>query len=146
VGDNVSPWTQALFGVVPIVMGLVILGALAGTVPTDGGTFFAPPWVIVALGTGLILFGLMLWLPRSTPSLLRNGVAMLVVVLVAGVCNWTAFTPGVRYTSEVTLGGWTTSGEDPVGGRIVFGLVALVIDAVLAVGIFDAIRRALRRG
>lgn len=146
MGDDASPWTRALFGLVPILMGLVILGALAGVVPTDGGRFFAPPWVIVALSTGLVLFGLMLWIPSSTPKIVRTATALLVFLLVAAVCNWTAFAPGVRYASEVNIGGWTTSGEDPVGGRIAFGLVALAIDAVLAYGIFQAVRRALRRG
>jgi len=145
MADGVSPWTRALFGLVPILMGLVILGALAGVVPTDGGTFNAPAWVILALGAGLMLFGLMLWTPSSAPKLVRSGMALLVMLLVATVCNWTAFAPGVRYTSDLTIGGWTTSGEDPVGGRIVFGLVALAIDGVLVFGLFEAVRRRLRR-
>jgi len=32
-----------------------------------------------------------------------------------------------------------------VGGRIVFGLVALAIDGVLVFGLFEAVRRRLRR-
>ncbi len=144
--DNDGPlWIRILFGVVPALMGVLILGALAGIVPTDGGAFMAPAGVLVALGVGLILFAVLLWIPRSAPSALRTALGLLLLLLVVAVCNWTAFAPGVRYTSETTIGAWTTSGEDPVGGRIAFGVVALVIDAVLAYGIFEAIRRALRR-
>jgi len=146
MSDGASPWIRALFGLVPILMGVVILGALAGIVPTEGGRFFAPPWVIIALGAGLILFGLGLWIPQSVPAIVKQGLFLLIFLMVAVVCNWTAFAPGIRYTSELTIGGWTTSGEDPIGGRIVFGLVALVIDGVLAFGIYEAVRRALRRG
>jgi hypothetical protein len=145
--DNSGPlWIRILFGVVAALMGLLILGALAGLVPTDGGEFLAPTGILASLGAGLILFAVMLWVPRSAPAALRTGLGLLLFLLVAGVCNWTAFAPGVRYTSETTIGGWTRSGEDPVGGRIAFGIVALVIDAVLAYGIIEAIRRALRRG
>ena len=144
--DGGPVWIRILFGLGSALMGALILGALAGLVPTDGGAFAAPAGVILALGAGLILFAIMLCIPRSTPRALRTLLGVLLFVLVAGVCNWTAFASGVRYTSQTTIGSWITTGEDPVGGRIVFGLVALAIDAVLAYGIFDAIRRALRRG
>jgi hypothetical protein len=138
-------WIRILFGLCAALMGALILGALVGVVPTDGGGFTAPAGIILALGAGLILFAILLWIPRSTPGVVKTVLGGLLFLLVAGVCNWTAFAPGVRYTSETTIGGWTTSGEDPVGGRIVFGAAAVAIDAVLAYGIFGAIRRALRR-
>ena len=145
MNDGGPVWIRIVFGLGAALMGALILGALAGVVPTDGGVFGAPAGVILALGAGLILFAVMLWIPRSAPGVVRTILGGLLFLLVAGVCNWTAFAPGVHYTSETTIGGWTTSGEDPVGGRIVFGAAALAIDAVLAYGIFDAVRRALRR-
>lgn len=138
-------WTRILFGAIPILMGVVILGAQAGFVPTDGGRFHAPPWVILSLGAGLILFGLGLWMPASTPPQLKSAIFLVLLLFLAVVCNWTAFAPGVVYTSEMTIGGWTTSGEDPIGGRIVFGAVALAVDALLAFTVVDIVRRALRR-
>jgi len=145
MNDGGPVWIRIVFGLGAALMGALILGALAGVVPTDGGVFAAPAAVILAIGAGLILFAVMLWVPRSAPAALRTALGLLLFLLVAGVCNWTAFAPGVRYTSETTFGAWTSSAEDPVGGRIAFGVVALVIDAVLAYGIFGAIRRALRR-
>jgi len=138
-------WTRILFGAIPILMGVVILGAQAGFVPTDGGRFLAPPWVILSLGAGLILFGLGLWMPASTPPKLKSAIFLVLLLSLAAVCNWTAFAPGVVYTSEMTIGGWTTSGEDPIGGRIVFGAVALAVDALLAFTVVDIVRRAFRR-
>ncbi len=144
MGERESPWIRAIFGLVPILMGAVILGAQVGVVPTDGGRFTAPPWVILPLAVGLILFGLAMGLPRSTPAALRSGLFLVIVLMVAVVCNWTAFAPGIRYTSTLTIGAWSTAGEDPIGGRIVFGLVAIAIDAVLAYGVYAALRNRLR--
>lgn len=138
-------WIRILFGAVPILMGVVILGAQAGVVPTDGGSFLAPPGVILSLGAGLILFGLGLWMPASTPPQLKSAIFLILLLLLGVVCNWTAFAPDVVYTSETSIGGWQTSGEDPIGGRIVFGAAALAVDALLAFTVIDIVRRALRR-
>jgi hypothetical protein len=66
------------------------------------------------------------------------------LLLVAVVCNWTAFAPGIRYTSDVAIGPWTSGREDQVGGRIAFGAVAAGIDAILAIGLVASIRNWLR--
>jgi hypothetical protein len=145
MGEGEPLWARALFSLVPLLMGLVILGAWAGVVPTEGGSFHAPAVVIIALGAGLILFSVMMWIPSTTPAALRSALFAILLLLVAVVCNWTAFAPGIRYTSEVTIGGWTSSGEDPLGGRIAFGLLAIAIDAGLAYGVYLGIRRWLRR-
>ena len=138
-------WASALFSLVPLLMGLVILGAWAGIVSTEGGSFHTPAVVMSALGAGWMLFSLMVCIPSTTPTALRSGLPAILLLLVAVVCNWTAFAPGIRYTSEVTIGGWTSSGEDPLGGRIAFGLLAITIDAGLAYGVYLGIRRWLRR-
>ncbi|MBM3122051.1 MAG: hypothetical protein FJZ97_07680, partial [Chloroflexi bacterium] len=86
-------WIRVLFGAIPILMGVLILGAQAGVVPTDGGSFHAPPWVILSLGAGLILFGLGLWMPASTPPRLKSAIFLILLLFLAAVCNWTAFAP-----------------------------------------------------
>lgn len=144
MGDSLSPWMRVPFGLVPLVMGVIILGALAGFVPTGDGKFLAPVWVIASIGTGLVLFAVMVWIPGSSPVIVRSSLGLLLFVLVAIVCNWTAFAPGVHYTTEFSLGPISQTGEDPVGGRIVTGLVAIAIDMLFAYSIFDAVRRHRR--
>jgi hypothetical protein len=137
-------WVRLLFSLVPLLMGLVILGAWFGVVPTGGGSFHAPAAVLLSLAAGLILFAAAVWIPSNAPKALRLGLPATLLLLVAVVCNWTAFAPGIRYTSEITIGAWTTSREDLIGARIAFGLVALAIDAVLVYGILTAVRQRLR--
>jgi cytochrome c oxidase assembly factor CtaG len=120
-----------LFGLAAIGMGALILGALWGWVPTDGGQFLAPTSVILSLGLGLVLFGVLLVIPVELAGFVRGALFLLVMILVAVVCNWTAFAPEVVYTSTTTLGSSTTTAEDPIGGRIVFTIAALVVDGIL---------------
>jgi hypothetical protein len=144
MAEDQPTWVRLLFSLVPLLMGLVILGAWFGVVPTDGGSFHAPPSVILSLAAGLILFAAAIWIPSGAPKALRLGLPAILLLLVAVVCNWTAFATGIRYTSEMTLGGWTTTGEDQVGGRIAFGLAALAVDAILVTGLFTTLRNWLR--
>jgi len=144
MGDDQPFWLRLIFSLVPLLMGLVILGAWFGVVPTDGGSFNAPPAVILALAGGLILFAFLIWIPKETPKAVRLILPTILLLAVAVVCNWTAFAPGIRHTSEVTIGPWSSSGEDQVGGRIAFGLVAIAIDAIVVLGIFVTVRRWLR--
>jgi hypothetical protein len=138
-------WARILFSLVPLVMGLVILGAWFGIVPTDRGSFHAPAAVILSLAGGLILFAFLVWIPSEAPKVVRLGLPAILMLAVAVVCNWTAFAPGIRYSSEVTIGPWASSGEDQAGGRIAFGVVAVAIDAILAIGILASVRNWLRR-
>src|SRR4030067_2990051 len=108
-------WIPVLFGVVSFVMGALILGAFLGIVPTDGGRFFAPPAVIVALGSGLVLFAALLWIPPTTPAFVKSGLVLLALALTAVVCNWTAFAPEVMYQSSTSIGPIAFSGADKVG-------------------------------
>ena|SRR4030042_51170 len=94
MGEGEPLWARALFSLVPLLMGLVILSARAGIVPTEGGSFHAPAVVMSALGAGLMLFSLMVWIPNTTPAALRSGLPAILLLLVAVVCNWTAFPPG----------------------------------------------------
>jgi hypothetical protein len=137
-------WVRLAFSLVPLLMGLLILGAWFGIVPTDGGSFNAPPAVIFSLAGGLILFAFLVWIPSEAPKTLRVGLPAFLLLAVAVVCNWTAFAPGLHYTSEMAIGPWSSSGEDQVGGRIAFGLAALAVDALVVTGILTALRGWLR--
>jgi hypothetical protein len=125
-------WIPALFGGVMLLMGLLILGALFGIVPTDeGGQFLAPPLVIASLGLGLVLGGILMWAPSRTPAILRSILFLFALALVAVVCNWTAFAPNVVYYSSTSIGPVNITDEGGIGGRIAFGIAALVVDIFL---------------
>lgn len=132
-----------------LLMASLIGGAQSGLIPSEEGAFFAPPRVITALWVGMLLAGVLFLLPERAPSALKAGLTFLVVCLVAVVCNWSAFAPDVTYTSTITISipllEFARTQEDPVGGRIVFGLMAIAVDLILIGAIVYGIRQLLRR-
>jgi hypothetical protein len=56
------------------------------------------------------------------------------------VCNWTAFAPEVSYSSSTTIGPIQIRGGDQIGGRIVFGAAAIIVDILLISVIIGWIR------
>jgi len=140
---------RAIAGLAALLMACLIAGAQFGLIPAEPDAFFAPMPVITAIWVGLLLGALLVWLPERTPPVLRAAVAFLVLCLVAVVCNWSAFAPGVTYTKTTSLttpfGGFEATNEDPIGGRFVFGLAAIVVDLILIGGIVYAVRRFLAR-
>lgn len=142
---NSTPrWIPFLFGGVMLLMGALILGAFLGIVPTNGGQFFAPPLIILALGVGMVLGGFLLWIPQQAPAWMRASLFVLLLALVAVVCNWTAFAPDVVYSSTTSIGPVSFSGEAPLGGRIVFGIAALVVDAFILFAIISWARSGFK--
>ncbi len=135
--DATPKWVPFLFGSVMILMGALILGALWGYVPTDGGRFTAPSWVIISLGVCLMSAGLGFWLPRQSASLIKSILLVIALGTLALVCNWTAFAPGVEYQSSAALGVMEINGTDQIGGRIAFGLAALATDVFLGFSIYS---------
>jgi hypothetical protein len=142
--DDVPKGIPILFGAVMVLMGSIILGALLGVVPTDGGQFLAPPFVLTSLGVLLIAGGVALWLPRHSPVWIRSALILLALGLLAIVCNWTAFAPEVVYYSSASIGPVTTGGEDPVGGRLVFGLAAIAVDVFILSILLGWIRSVMK--
>jgi hypothetical protein len=126
---NTTPrWIPLFFGSVMILMAALILGALFGIVPTDGGQFFAPRLVIICLGTCLLAGGLILWIPEQSPVIFRSGLIFLALASLVIVCNWTAFAPDVIYSSSTSIGPFQFSSNDQVGGRIAFAIAAIVVN------------------
>jgi cytochrome bd-type quinol oxidase subunit 2 len=138
---NTPKWILVLFGSVIILMGTLILGALIGVIPTDeGGVYLAPTLVIASLGLGLVFCGILLWIPKQTPPRARTFFALIVMALFAVVCNWTAFAPGVVYYSEEMPYEYSSS-ETQIGGRIVFVIVALILDYTLVATLVSWVRQ-----
>jgi hypothetical protein len=144
--DNHNPppwWIPLLFGFAMIGMGVLIVCLVTGIFPMTRGAGDAPRWVMVAIAGGLILGGFLMILPQESPAFIRSILGLGALVLAAVVCNWTAFAPGVHYSSEVSFGPVSVWGEDQVGGRIMFGLAALAVDALLGWVVFYEVRKRL---
>jgi len=138
-------WIPVLFGSVMILMAAIILGAYFGIVPTEGGQFLAPPVIIICLGLCLLFGGLAMWVPEQAPGVLRMGILITAMVCLAAVCNWTAFAPGVAYSSSMVIGPFQTNGMDQVGGRIAFTLAAIAVDLIILFAISAWIRSRSHR-
>lgn len=145
VDDKTPRWIPILFGAVMVAMGLMIAGSLLGFVPTERGAYFGPRWVMWMLSIGLLLAGVLVAGADEVPVAVRTVFGMIAMLLLAGVCNWTAFAPGVHYYSSTSIGPLSFGGEDPIGGRIVFGVVAGLIDALLLGSLVQSVRQRLRR-
>jgi hypothetical protein len=141
----VPRWITLLIGSVMMLMAALILGAVFGLVPTGTGQFLAPPVIIVSLGLCFVSGGLLLWLPHQAPVFLRGGLFTLGLLFLAITCNWTAFAPGVAYYSSSSVGPLEFSGEDQVGGRIVFGLTAIAVNLLILDVVVGWARGRLRK-
>ncbi|HEY5159145.1 MAG TPA: hypothetical protein VII93_14380 [Anaerolineales bacterium] len=143
---NSTPrWIPILFGGVLILMAAIILGAFFGIVPTEGGQFLAPPVVVISLGLCLLFGGLAMWVPEQAPAILRSGILIIALASLAAVCNWTAFAPGVVFSSSIAIGPFQFNGVDQVGGRIAFTLAAIAVDLIILFAISGWIRSRSRR-
>jgi hypothetical protein len=138
--DSTPRWIPILFGTVMILMALIILGAFYGYIPADG-EFTAPPVIILSICICLLAAGMAILIPPGAPAILRTSLGIITFITLAAVCNWTAFAPGVTYTSSSSIGPFSFEGEDQVGGRIVFGLVAIVVDIILVSSLFIWLRK-----
>jgi hypothetical protein len=126
--NSTPAWIPYLFGSVIILMAALILGAVIGIVPTEGGQFLAPPIVVISIGVCLLSGGLAMWIPQQTPALIKSVLLIISLATLALVCNWTAFAPGVVYHSSTSIGFFEFSGESQFGSRIAFGLAAILVD------------------
>lgn len=114
-----------------------VLGYLPSKVPSTGsyrvfGSMASS--VFICAGLGMALFGLG-W---GQAAARLGGVALLCFVL---TFNWIAFGPGERQFTRKTstsLASSTTTSTSPASeleGRVVFGIFALLMDAVLVYGL-----------
>jgi hypothetical protein len=132
-------------GLVCCFLGIIILGALAGIIPTDEASFLAPPAILFTIGSGLLLLGIIIWIPENAPSWIRGGLGLALIGMLAVVCNWSAFASDVQYSSNLQLGPFSSGAEDSIGGRIVFGLAALAVDLLLLGSVIWIARAAIRK-
>lgn len=87
--------------------------------------------VFICAGLGMLLFGLG-WAKAAARL---GGVAMLCFVL---TFNWIAFGPGERQFTSKTSSSFTAEKTSPTSeleGRLVFGIVSLLMDGVIVYGL-----------
>ncbi len=148
--DDTPEWIPVMFGGVMALMGITILGAFLGFIPTGDGQFLVSPLVILALGGGLVFGGLtLLFVAVDSPAWLRSVLFLAVMGSVAVVCNWSAFAPDVVYStsSSLSFGPIAYSTEGGSGGsRIVFGAAAVLVDAFILYMVFDWVRKHISDG
>jgi hypothetical protein len=132
-------------GSICFLMGIILLGALTGIIPAEEASFLAPPAIILAIGLGLVVLGFLIWIPKRAPSWIRGLLGMVLLGMLAVICNWSAFAPGVQYSTNLEIGSFSSGSEDPIGGRIVFGLAALALDLFLLGSVFWIVKAAVQR-
>ena len=137
-------WIPIFIGSVMIFMASIVLGALIGVIPAEG-EFLAPPLVIASIGICLLFGGITFLIPERTSPILKSGVFLVALFSLALVCNWTAFAPDVAYSSTTTIGPIQIRGDDQLGGRIVFGVAAVIVDIFILAMVVGWIRPGKRR-
>ncbi len=120
-------------------MGLLVFGLLTGQMPAKPGALRVPP---ILLGLIAILFctgGLGLMLSRWRPKLaVFFGIAAFCCFV--GLFNWIAFGPGEREFSRGKPGATATPVSESTG-RLVFGLFAGALDALILYGLYHGLKR-----
>lgn len=129
-----------------MVMGLLVLGVLTGHVPAQPGALRVPALLLWLTGLLFIAAGLGLLLSRLIPGLAAF-CGLLAFCAFVGIFNWIAFGPGERSFSRsvaTSTAGSTRSQQTAVSeteGRLVFGLFAGALDALILYGIYHGLRR-----
>jgi hypothetical protein len=143
--QQMSPAAAAVMAAAFFVAGGAILALALGFVPVDPATLEAPRWVIASAGLmflagGIVplnlVFGFPDWFNRLSGLVAGTGLA--------AVFNWIAFFPGVRhFTGTTSILGLrlVTASDSELTGRILFGVMALLVDAIVLLGLWRLLRR-----
>jgi hypothetical protein len=140
------PWTVALlFGPLCLVAGAVGLAAAAGYIPMQPSQDPLPAWWTLAFGVFFAAGGAWLLLVRLS-RWLAMPFGLVAVLTFVWICNWIPFGPGPRHfqtSSSVNGVVIERSSTSEFEGRLVFGIVAALMDLALAYGVVTALRARL---
>jgi hypothetical protein len=148
-GDPISPLGAVLFALAFALAGGAIVALSAGWIPSSPGAMHAPRWVLAAAGIMFIAGGFtplaQLAGERSWLAWISAGAAMVCLAL---IFNWIAFGPGSRqFSGSMSVGPLSSSAlTDERSGRILFGVFALLLDAMLVAFAVRWIRSRARPG
>lgn len=140
---------QLAMGGLVIVMGLVPVLTAVGVIPTDDSFWEAPRWVGGIAGGLFVAAGLYIAvlpsIDRLGPRLRKQLMGLFPLVIVTGmaaISSWIAFGPGERaFQSGManSIVGFTSGGGEIVG-RAAFGIGALFLIVIAAVGWWKYLR------
>ena len=127
------------------ICGAAVLAVAIGVLPAQPGTLEAPRWVAGCAGV-IFMAGALIPLNAAfgLPDWMNQLAALSVALGLAVLFNWVAFFPGERHFSTTfsVPGVQVSTGGGQIMGRIMFGLGALLADAI----VLHALWRALRPG
>jgi hypothetical protein len=154
-GRPLSRKASFLVGVACAAAGIAIVLV---SVFADSKGFHAPRWVVASAGGAFVFFGgwtaalyAMGYDPQRDAQTLPSPAVQLAVLipgllLFAAPFHWVAFGPGPRqFSTSFGLPFFSVHRTDgSVGGRIAFGLGALLVDALLVACVARLVRQMLR--
>ncbi len=134
-----APWW---FGGLFLATGGFIMLMGLEVIPVDPSSIHAPMWVITAAGAVFFLGGVMALTQGVVSDRTQTALAVVFIALFAVICTWVGFGPGEReFSGGVSLGPVSVGSRGPSGGRIVFGLSAVVLWLVVVAIAVKAFRR-----
>jgi len=123
-------YVPILTGLFLVTIGGLVLATVLGLVPTNSHEFTSPRWMIGAVGVGLFVGGLVIWLPKRAPQWLSTGLGIVVWLMLLLVLNYTALAPSqTPVPSGLPVGPFTQSPVDPATGKLMVGTLSVVADA-----------------
>ena len=130
-------------------MGLMIVAMAADLIHVEPSDMHAPRWVIAAAGMMFVFGGMVIPASQSysggEPTLWVRLIGLLIMVCFALVFNWVAFGPGEReFTTSVN--GFVVENSGEIFGRSVFGFFAVLVDLWLVYGVYDFVKKLIRKG
>lgn len=162
MGSTPSPRAAVAYGLICAALGVAIVLAGLGVLPSKGPPN-APPWLVVCAGLSFVLMGAALIVgfalaPGRSPDgdvlpgtpfavrAIQYFLGLGLVGSMTAICTWIAFGPGERhFSSSVSLpfiAHRGASGE--TSGRIMFGIAAVLCWIFLISGGVSGARRLFR--
>lgn len=130
------------FGAIFLSVGVFIALISLDIIPVPEENIHAPRWVITAAGLTFGVAGLLVVvnglkeIVGTDSAILRwltNSLALVFMLALAVPFNWVGFWPGERqFSRTVGIGPFTFSSDGgEIGGRIAFGLFAILMDVFI---------------
>jgi len=145
------PLPLVLFGgVMMSLVGGMLAATLLGYFPMPISGVKAPLWVLWATAMVFLCAGLAMLVSRIA-TVISGWLALVSVLCFVFIFNWIAFGPGERsFTvrsslSSVSVSKTESGPASETGGRIVFGIFAGAMDALIGYGLIVSLRNRVRR-